>query len=288
MNSDHENRFTQCASEYKQRQRSSAFDEIVEDNRFLQCVTEHRKYQSDHHYEDEKDNRFLLCYKEHKLFGDLPDSAVDNRFLRCAVLEKTTRSFSPPRLQQQQQQQQRIPYVSVNSWAEEWKKEQENRQQKSQPVAIPSRHRPPGLPSPLVRPRVKTMEEEFPSLPSSLSSLPKTPKWNPNPTPLREEVTLIPLPMPEAQYVSISLNGCHTSVRPVYSDTDTSYVPKQEYQVTKKVIGGSWSDRVKYSMQVAKDAEEDSDSDSEPEPEILLDDEEFLHTQNIVQYLHSE
>jgi hypothetical protein len=92
--------------------------------------------------------------------------------------------------------------------------------------------RPPGLPSPLLRKKPLTLEndEQFPSLPSS-PNLPKTPKTPNTPKtpktpiePLREEIEFIPLPK---------------------AHSVTNEEPEQLYRVIRKISGGSWSDRVK-------------------------------------------
>ncbi len=92
-------------------------------------------------------------------------------------------------------------------------------------------------------------QEHFPSLPSSpASKASKTPK-TPQITPLREEFEFIPLPSSASDILSLSLDRSQGQQVPVQ--------PKQYYQVVRKFIGGSWSDRLKLSLEMQKQEEEE-------------------------------
>lgn len=107
--------------------------------------------------------------------------------------------------------------------------------------------KPPGL---SISPKKKEVlniqnESQFPSLPGS-PNLSKTPKQI-SLQPLCEEIEFIPLPKQQSLYMNISLS----SEKNTHDDSDA----EQLYKVVRKISGGSWSERLKYSEQRKSRAE---------------------------------
>jgi hypothetical protein len=190
----------------------------MEENRFLRCVREYR---------EEKQKK--LPYDPEDRFACLRADYVetDNRFERAYLEHKQERY--EPRLQRQNysEPEKHEPRLYRHSFSE--------------------LERQPILPR---KPRALTIEdqEQFPSLPSSPSSkASKTPK-TPLITPLREEFDFIPLPKSASDFVSLPI-----SKTPTQQPSES----QQYYQVVRKFTGGSWSDRLKLSIEMQKEQEEE-------------------------------
>ncbi len=202
---------------------------MAEENRFLRCVQEHREEQRRLSYDP--NNRFERTYAEHKgIIKPIHRQSYDSedRF-RCLRDEYPPGQYRYQQSQQPQPQQPQHRRESPPSYSEYDVRRQ----------VIPK------------KPRALTIDdtEQFPSLPSSPGSkTPKTPK-TPLVTPLREEFEFIPLPKSHTTDVISLKTG--KSIEP----TDNS--SQQYYQVVKKITGGSWSDRLKVSLELQKEQEEE-------------------------------
>lgn len=220
---------------------------MAEENRFLQCVKEYRQEQNkdlSRCLSYNPDNRFERAYAEHKGYAKplhTQSYTTENRFdcLRNTVPDSKASETQRVKLQQCASSYSEygtpIPFRQMNQRSSSYS-EYDTREQpkKSRTLTIDD-------------------TEHFPSLPSSPGSLaPKTPK-TPMITPLREEFEFIPLPKSQtSDTTSLCLSGHQT----VLSEQNNSQ-QQQYYQVVKKVTGGSWSDRLKLSLEMQRQQEEE-------------------------------
>ncbi len=205
----------------------------MEENRFLRCVREYR---------EEKQKK--IPYDPEDRFACLRADYVetDNRFERAYLEHKQERY--EPRLQRQN-------YSELERYEPRLQRQNYSEPERHEPRlyrhSFSESERQPILQR---KPRALTIEdqEQFPSLPSSPSSkASKTPK-TPLITPLREEFDFIPLPKSASDFVSLPI-----SKTPTQQPSES----KQYYQVVRKFTGGSWSDRLKLSIEMQKEQEEE-------------------------------
>jgi hypothetical protein len=221
---DPDNRFDRAYLEYVQESRGF----VKRDDRF-ECLRDAPTKTYENRFECLRDAPPKTYENRFECLRDTPTKTSENRFecLRDA----------PPKTYENRFE------VMRDSHIEHFQKE-----------TTPTPTRPPGLPSP----RKKSVMEEFPSLPSSPST-PKTPKCIVEP--LREEIEFIPLPKPEPTCMSVSFKNGYV-MTPTYGLDGKE--PEQMYRVVRKISGGSWSDRVKYSCSEPMNEQINYDEDGFP------------------------